>query len=240
MKKHQNSVESSTLASIISAKSDRVEKQEKYKGVITWFSFCVSILAIITVFEWKSFEEGSMVQLTSLIGEFEDLVDIPQTVQPPPPPPAVQQPLVIEVPDDEEIEEDIEFDLDITMNEDDVIEEIEVFDQPEEEVAETIHQIVEEMPTPKGGLAAFYKYLNKNLKYPSQARKLGIDGKVYMLFVIEKDGSITDITVQKGIGAGCDEESIRVLENAPKWNPGKQRGNPVRVRYSFPFVFRLD
>lgn len=240
MKKHQKSIESSVVESIINVKSDRKAKHDKYKNAITWFSFCVSISAIILVFEWKSFDEGSMVQLTSLAGNFEDLVDIPQTRQPPPPPPAVQQPVVIEVPDDEEIEENIEFDLDINMNEDDAIEELIVHEEPEAEEAETIFQIVQEMPTPKGGLSAFYKYLNKNLKYPPQARRLGIDGKVYLLFVIEKDGSITDITVQKGIGAGCDEESIRVLGNAPKWNPGKQRGNPVRVRYSFPFVFRLD
>ena len=236
----QESIESSTIDSIISVKSSRIEKQEKYKGVITWFSFCVSILAIILVFEWKSFDQGSMVQLTSLGGDFEDLVDIPQTQQPPPPKPTVQQPVVIEVPDDEEIEEDIEFDLDINMNEDDLIEEIIAFEEPEEEVAETIHQIVEVMPTPKGGLSAFYRYLNKNLNYPTQARRMGIDGRVYMHFVVEKDGSLTDVSVQKGIGAGCDEESIRVIKNAPKWNPGKQRGNPVRVRFSFPIVFRLD
>ena len=236
----QENIKPTTIEAIISAKSERIDKQEQYKGVITWFSFCVSILAIILVFEWKSFEQGSLVQLTSIAGEFEDLLDIPQTQQPPPPKPAVQQPVVIEVPDDEEIEEDIEFDLDISMNEDDIIEEIVAFDEPEEEVAETIHQIVEEMPTPQGGLSAFYKYLNKNLKYPAQARRLGIDGRVYMHFVVEKDGSLTDVSVQKGIGAGCDEESIRVIKNAPKWNPGKQRGNPVRVRFSFPIVFKLD
>lgn len=240
MKKHQNSIKPSQVDAIINVKSDRVNKQGKYKNVISSFSYCVSILAIIFVFEHKTFEQGSLVQLTSIVGDFEDLVDIPQTQQPPPPPPVVQQPIVIEVPDDEDIEEDIEINLDITMNEEDIVEELVVFDEPEEEVAETIHQIVEEMPTPQGGFSAFYQYLNKNLKYPSQARRLGIDGKVYMLFVVEKDGSLTDITVQKGIGAGCDEESIRVLEKAPNWIPGKQRGNPVRVRYSFPFVFRLD
>ena len=68
---------------------------------------------------------------------------------------------------------------------------------------------------------------------------MGIEGRVFMSFVVEKDGSLTDIVVMEGIGAGCDEESIRVLKNAPKWNPGKQRGVPVRVRYSFPIIFRL-
>jgi len=240
MKKHQNPIESSQIDAIIDVKSERVEKRNKYKHVISSFSFCISILAIIFVFEYKTFDEGSMVQLTSLVGEFEDLVDIPVTQQPPPPPPVVQQPIVIEVPDDKEIEEDIEINLDITMNEEDIVDELVVFDEPEEEVAETIFKIVEVMPSPIGGLSAFYKYLNENLKYPQKATRIGIEGRVYLSFVVETDGSLTDVKVMKGIGADCDEESIRVMQNAPKWNPGKQRGNPVRVRYGFPIVFKLN
>lgn len=228
------------LNDIINVKTERRSRSEQNKHVVKWFSFCISILAIILVFEWKSYDAGSIVQLASLSDSFEDMLDIPVTQQPPPPPPAVQQPVVIEVPDDEEIEEEISIDLDIEMTEDQMIEEIVYFEAPEEEVAETIHQIVEEMPTPFGGLSAFYKYLSKNLQYPAQAKRLGIEGKVYMLFVVEKAGALTDIAVQKGIGAGCDEESIRVLKNAPKWNPGKQRGRPVRVRYCFPIIFKLN
>ncbi len=240
MGNHHRTISSSLVKEFIKVKSYRVKQGENTKYVITWLSFCLSIAAIIYVFEWKTFDQGSLVQLTSLADNFEDLIDVPITQQPPPPPPVIQQPMIIEVPDDEDIEEDIIIDLDIAMNEDDVIVEIVVFDAPEEEVAEVIHQIVEEMPSPKGGLAAFYTYLNKNLKYPAQARRMGIEGRVFMIFVVEKDGSLTDVSVLKGIGAGCDEESLRVLENAPKWNPGKQRGNPVRVRYNFPIVFKLN
>ena len=240
MENHQKTINSALVEEIINVKSDRIKRRESTKYVYTWFSFCLSIAAIIYVFEWKTFDEGSLVQLTSLVDNFEDLVDVPVTQQPPPPPPAIQQPMIIEVSDEEEIEEDIVIDLDIAMNEDDVIEEIIIFDAPEEEVAETIHQIVEEMPSPIGGLAAFYSYLNKNLYYPAQARRMGIEGRVFMIFVVEKDGSLTDVSVLKGIGAGCDEESIRVLKNAPKWNPGKQRGNPVRVRFNFPIAFKLN
>jgi protein TonB len=236
----QNKNWQTRIDDIIQVKSERNKKRERYRGIITWLSFCISLASVILVFEWRTYDAGSVVQLASLNDSFEDMLDIPVTQQPPPPPPAVQQPVVIEVPDDEEIEEEISIDLDIEMTEDQVIEEIVAFEAPEEEVAETIHQIVEEMPTPVGGLAAFYKYLSKNLQYPSQARRMGIEGRVYMLFVVEKDGTLTDITVQKGIGAGCDEESIRVLKNAPKWNPGKQRGRPVRVRYSFPIIFKLN
>ena len=240
MEKHQKTISSALVEEIINVKSDRVNRRESTKYVFTWFSFCLSIVAIIYVFEWKTFEQGSLVQLTSLADNFEDLIEVPITQQPPPPAPAIQQPIIIEVPDEEEIEEDIIIDLDIAMNEDDVIEEIIVFDAPEDEVAESIFQIVEVMPSPKGGLSAFYKYLNKNLKYPSQASRMGIEGRVFLSFVVETDGSLTDIAVMKGIGAGCDEESIRVMKGAPKWNPGLQRGNAVRVRYSFPFLFTLN
>lgn len=239
MENPHNHIDSNLIDSIIHVKSDRIKQQEKYKQLITWFSFSLSIFAIILVFEWKTFDEGSLVQLTSLSGEFEDLIDVPVTQQPPPPAPTVQQPMIIEVPDEEEIEEDIQIDLDINMNEEDVIEKIVSFTDPIEEVAEEIYQIVQEMPSPVGGLEAFYAYLNKNLKYPPQAARMSIQGRVFLNFVVERDGSITDIVVTKGIGAGCDEESIRVMSNAPNWNPGKQRGVPVRVRYSFPFVFQL-
>jgi len=240
MKNQKKMIDPLTMQNIISAKSERIEKQNKYKGVITWFSFCISMLAMIFVFEWKSFDQGSIVQIAGLGTDLDELIDIPITQQPPPPKPVIQQPIVIQVPDDVEIEEEIDINLDITMNEEDIIEDIIAFDAPEEEQADEIHQFVQEMPSPVGGLSTFYKYLSKNIKYPSQARRIGMEGRVFLSFVVEKDGSLTDVSVMKGIGAGCDEESVRVLENAPKWNPGKQRGNPVRVRYAFPVVFKLQ
>lgn len=240
MENHKKTITPSLIEDMITVKSQRRKKQDSIKYVITWFSLCLSISATIMAFEWKNHDQGSMVDLANMSDEFEELIDVPITQQPPPPPPAMQQPIIIEVPDEEEIEEDIEIDLDITMNEDDVIVELIAFEEPEEEIAEIIFKIVEVMPSPKGGLSAFYAYLNKNLKYPSQARRMNIEGRVFLNFVVEADGSLTDVSVMKGIGAGCDEESIRVMKNAPKWNPGKQRGNPVRVRFIFPIVFRLE
>jgi len=240
MEKKDKSRTKADIEGLIQSKSDRIEKRNQFKYVTTWFSYCLSIAFIILVFEWKTFDQGSMVQLSSISDQFEDLLDIPVTLQPPPPQPVVQQPEVVEVPDEVEIEEDIKIDLDINMNEEDIIEDIVSMPGPKEEEAETIFQIVEEMPSPKGGFEEFYKYLNKNLKYPPKASRTNIEGRVFLSFVVETDGSLTDIQVMKGIGAGCDEESIRVMQNAPKWNPGKQRGNPVRVRYAFPIVFRLN
>ena len=102
-----------------------------------------------------------------------------------------------------------------------------------------IFQFVEQSPEPVGGLKAFYAYIAKNLTYPAQARRSRVEGKVYLQFVVRKDGSITDIKVLKGIGFGCDKEAIKVLESAPKWKPGKQRGVPVNVHMSIPIIFLL-
>ena len=88
-------------------------------------------------------------------------------------------------------------------------------------------------------MPAFYEFVGKKLKYPAQARRMGIEGKVFVEFVIERDGTITDVKAIKGIGAGCDEEAVRVLQTAPKWKPGKQRGKPVRQRMVFPIAFKL-
>lgn len=199
----------------------------------------LSLSVIVFAFEYKTFDETSQVDMAANTDEFEDLMEIPPTEQPPPPPPPVQQPEIIEVPDEEEIEEEIEVDLDVEVTEETVIEEVVFEEAPEEEVADEIFTIVEDQPTPEGGMGAFYEYVRKNLKYPSQARRMNIEGKVFVQFVIEKDGSITDVQAVKGIGAGCDEEAVRVIENSPKWNPGKQRGRPVKVRMILPITFKL-
>ncbi|MDR2906516.1 MAG: energy transducer TonB, partial [Bacteroidales bacterium] len=89
--------------------------------------------------------------------------------------------------------------------------------------------IIEEMPEFPGGEEARVKYLSENMIYPSAARDSGIQGTIYVNFIIEKDGSISDVKVVNGIGGGCDEEAIRVVKMMPKWKPGRQRGKPVRV-----------
>lgn len=211
----------------------------KKTGLFFNIGLVVSLLLVITAFEWRFYDDQSVVDLGEADTKFEDIMDIPPTEQPPPPPPKIQQPEVIEVPDDEEIEDKIEFDLDIEATEQTVIEEIVFRDAPAEEVAEEIFTIVEDQPTPVGGMQAFYQFVQKELKYPAQARRMGIEGRVYVQFVVDRDGSITEVTTIRGIGAGCDEEAVRVLKNAPKWNPGKQRGRAVKVRMILPITFKL-
>lgn len=99
---------------------------------------------------------------------------------------------------------------------------------------------VEVNPSFMGGNSEMYKFLGKNLKYPSAAQRANIQGKVFLSFIVEKDGSITDIESLKGIGFGCDEEAIRVMKLMPKWIAGKQNGRNVRVKFTIPVFFKLD
>ncbi|CAN5415105.1 energy transducer TonB [soil metagenome] len=103
-----------------------------------------------------------------------------------------------------------------------------------------IFTYVEEMPTFPGGEAEFYGYLKKNIKYPPMARENGIQGKVYISFVVDKDGNIKDVKMARGIGGGCDEEALRVIRNMPSWKPGKQNGRSVAVSYTVPVNFTLQ
>jgi len=98
---------------------------------------------------------------------------------------------------------------------------------------------VEDQPSPEGSLKEFYAYISKNLKYPAEARQKGIEGKVFVEFVVAADGSITEVKTLKGIGAGCDKEAERVLKNAAAWNPGRHNGEPVKVRMVLPVTYRL-
>ena len=110
----------------------------------------------------------------------------------------------------------------------------------EPSVDNTEHITVQIMPQPVGGVEAWAKFLNRNLRFPPAAQEAGISGRVIVSFVIEKDGHLTDITIVKGAGYGMDEEAMRVLKLAKPWKPGIQNGNPVRVRYSIPMNFQLS
>ena len=101
------------------------------------------------------------------------------------------------------------------------------------------YRIVEQQPEFPGGIGALYNYLAENVTYPDSARKANIQGKIVAQFYINKDGSLSDITIIKGLGYGCDEEVIRVIKESGNWIPGKQNGKPVRVIMSLPVSFNL-
>jgi protein TonB len=210
---------------------------EKRKSSFMWMGMLFALALVLVAFEWKIFEKTE----TSL-GNLElDLIEeeiIPQSIQKPPPPPPPPAPTtVIEIVDDEE---EIEEELEIEDMEVDQDTEIEFIEEVEEEVVEEeIFTIVEEMPSFPGGEAKLFEYLGKNIKYPQIAKEAGISGIVYVTFVVDSNGNITEVQVLRGIGGGCDEEATRVVKNMPKWQPGKQRGKPVKVRYNLPIRFSL-
>lgn len=105
---------------------------------------------------------------------------------------------------------------------------------------DSIYQIVEVMPEFPGGMDQMAKYLSENIKYPEEAKEKGVSGRVFISFVIEKDGSVSNAKVMRSVGGGCDEEALRVVKGMPKWKPGLMKGKPVRVNYVLPVNFKLD
>ncbi len=211
---------------------------EKKKPLLFHIGLVFSLAIVLIAFEWKTFERSTS-SLGQLQVELEEEEMIPITKQeppPPPPPPPPQTTLIEIVEDDEEIEEELEI-MDTEIDEDTEIEIVEVVEEVVEEPE--IFTIVEEMPSFPGGEEALFKYLGSNIKYPAMARDAGIQGIVYVTFVVKEDGKISDVRVLRGVGGGCDEEAIRVVEKMPAWKPGKQRGKSVRVQYNLPIRFTL-
>ncbi len=209
----------------------------KKSGLFFNIGLVVSLSLVISAFEWKFTDQ--VVKVYKPVSSFEVDELSPPITEINPPKPKVQVFKLIEVKDDEIIE-DPKIEIVIVTGEDEVPDIPEVIFEEATEEAEEIHIIVESMPSFKGGMSEFYKFVSKNLIYPAQARRMGIEGKVYVYFVVDNDGSLSDIEVVKGIGAGCDEEVLRITKMCPNWNPGKQRGEPVRVRMMMPITFRLN
>lgn len=212
----------------------------KKAGMFLNLGLTLSLAIVIVAFEWRTYDDSGLVDLGQVEDDFEDILEIPPTQQPPPPPPKVQLPEIVEVPDEEEIEEEIEVELDVEVTEETVVEEIVFEEAPAEEEIEEVFTIVENQPEFPGGMPAFYKFVGDNMKYPAQARRMGIEGRVFVQFVVDKDGTVTEVKAVKGIGAGCDEEAERVLRMSPKFQPGKQRGRSVKVRMVLPIIFKLN
>ncbi len=200
---------------------------------------------ILLSFEVKSYKGPDFnINLMLHNPEQEELGEI--TIQKPPelpPPRQDQQTTLIEIVENEmEVSEELE--INVEADQETVIEEwvpvVNVdLEEEEEEAEEPVFVVVESMPQFPGGEEARLRYLSENLQYPLMAREAGIEGAVYVSFVVEKDGQITNIKLLRGIGGGCDEEAIRVVSSMPRWIPGKQRNVPVRVQFNMPIRFIL-
>ena len=211
---------------------------EKKRSVFLQVGIITALAVVLLAFEYTVYDEKETV-LGSLNLDLleEEIIPVTQFTPPPPPPPPKQATVIEIVEDDEEIEEELEI-QDLEVDEDT---EIEIIEEVEEEVEEEqIFTIVEDMPTFPGGDEALFRYLSENIDYPAMAADAGIQGVVYVSFVVDKDGQVKDVKVLRGIGGGCDKEAIRVVKSMPKWAPGRQRGKSVKVQYNLPVRFRLQ
>ena len=205
----------------------------------------IIILAILFVgFEWS--ERDKQVTTDTGIAEVlfeEEIIPITEQEQPkqaPPPPEAPKVEEVLEI-----VENDADVEESTIQASDDTQAAVEVKYTPveveEEEVEEQqIFQVVEEMPEFPGGMGECMKFLGKNIKYPTISQENGVQGRVIVQFVVNRDGSIVDPVVVRGVDPYLDKEALRVISMMPKWKPGKQRGKAVRVKYTVPVMFRLQ
>jgi periplasmic protein TonB len=204
----------------------------------------VSLSLMIAAFNYKVYDSDGKLELVQTASVMDETIEVPVTEQLPPPPPELTQPQVIEVPNEETIEEDIRINMDIETHIDQKIVEATPLPQAdivvEKEDPHEIFIVVEETAAPTGGMPAFYQFVLKNMKYPAPAKRMDIEGKVFVQFIVEKDGRITDVQTVKGIGGGCDEEAVRVVQLSPNWKPAKQRGRAVRQRMILPITFILS
>lgn len=201
----------------------------------------ISLLAMITLFKIDLQTEIAEIEFNQRdeVVTMDEIVQTEQVTRPPPPP---RPPVPVEVPNDMIVEE-IELNLDASL---DLSEALELPPAPpappvtkKEEVKEEeepeVFIVVEEAPELIGGLES----VQRMIVYPEIAKKAGIEGRVFVQFIIDEKGNVTNPVVLKGIGGGCDEAALEAVKKA-KFKPGKQRGRPVRVQYSIPIVFRLS
>jgi protein TonB len=206
---------------------------ENKKGLFFQVGLVITLVIVLGAFEWKSYEKVAynLGQLNLDDLEEEIIPITKQEVKPPPPPPP--PPEVIEiVEDDVEIEDEIE--IEDTESDEDV--EIEI----EEEDDEEFFMVVENMPEFPGGDLGLMKYIQKNVKYPAIAKEYNITGKVYVSFIVDRSGSVTNVKIVRGVDKNLDAEAMRVVKSLPRYTPGRQRGKAVRVMFTIPINFTLN
>lgn len=224
-------------------KSNKVNL-EKRKGMFIQIGLVVTLSIVLVAFEWTQGEgRGDGSEIVQDVQFEDEMMQITRRDEPKPEP-KPEQPKIAEVldivDDDVEIEDDFDFDMEATddteydftsmMNDDEEIDEDEVF------------YIVEDMPTFNGGDPAteFRKFIGQNLRYPEIAAENGISGRVIVQFAVNKYGILVDGVVVRSVDPALDKEAIRVVMSSPKWTPGKQRGKAVKVLFTFPINFVLQ
>ncbi len=218
---------------------------ERGKGYNLLLGLVVALAVLFTGLQWRSYAKAEKIERNSNLFEREETMlieDVKEEQPEEPEPPQQQAP--------EEVIQELPQEFNVVDNKQEVNTRFQSVDEGkpapppppvvvvEEEAADEIFTVVEENASfPDGDVQA---YLGKKIVYPEIAVENGIQGRVVLQFVVEKDGSITDIKVVRGVDSSLDKEAMRVVKEMPKWKPGKQRGKPVRSRFTLPVAFRLQ
>ena len=219
---------------------------EKRKGLFLEIGLVVILAVCLCAFSIRSYDkddssEGNQGPAEE-VEQMDEILntDVEDTPPPPPPPPAEPE---LNMEELTVVEDTKVIDQEVKIEEFEEVKNTEitpvVIEEEKEEEEPPIFTVVEKDPEFPGGTDALYKYLAENIKYPQLARDNGITGKVYITFVVERDGSIANPKILRDIGGGCGAEAIRVVKAMPKWTPGKQRGKAVRVQFNLPVNFNL-
>jgi protein TonB len=210
---------------------------EKKRSLFLLAGYVLALAVVLTAFEWKTFDASASDLGKLVIDDLEEEI-IPITEQeikpPPPPPPPPPAPEIEIVEDDVEIEEEVEI-MDVEADQETEI--VEVVE--EEEEGPDFFTIVEDMPAFPGGDAGLLKYIAENVDYPPIAKENGITGVVYISYIVDKQGNVTDVKVVRGADSFLDKEAVRVVKTIKGYKPGKQRGKPVPVQFTIPIRFVL-
>jgi len=225
-------------------KSPKVDLEGK-RNTLLLLGLVLALGVILVAFEWttKPSKTEGLGQIQTQEVE-EEIIPITreQEVKPPPPPPPPKVVEVLNIVDDDvEIDDELEIE-DSEADETTVIDVAPVIETAEEEEEDDaqVFFIVEDMPEFPGGDLALRKYLASQIKYPVIAQENGIQGKVYVTFVVGKDGKVSNARIARGVDPSLDKEALRVVMGLPTWKPGKQRGKPVNVSYTVPINFVLQ
>jgi protein TonB len=215
----------------------------------------IALLIAVTVPLIASYyNQNRLVKEDKTVGaEFAEMNKPPEDAPPPPPPPppeAIEQKVKFTAPvvvEDTVVESDAlnQEELATTVTNVAIDENFTIEEKVEEKVIEEEDKtppftVVEEMPSFPGGEESRLRFLQENIQYPQVAKESGIQGTVYVSFVVDSKGKINDVRILRGIGGGCDEEAVRVIRMMPSWNPGKQAGKAVKVQFTMPIKFTLN
>ncbi|MGM9721555.1 MAG: energy transducer TonB [Candidatus Egerieousia sp.] len=225
-------------------KSAKANLEDK-KLLLREIGLVVALLVVLGAFQWSSKEKSTeTLQADNFVVVEEEMVPITTDV-PPPPPEAPKEPVVSDIIDI--VDDDIKVDNTLLLSTEDEGLAITVKDYVaestyvEEEIEEEVpFAIVEHKPKFQGGdQNDFTKWVFNNIVYPEIAKENGVQGRVFLQFTVDKDGSVKNVKVLRGVDSSLDKEAVRVVSSSPKWEPGRQRDKPAKVTFVFPVIFQL-